>query len=89
MGEFLAFRRYLTPIFIQVLFWLGFAGIVIGLLIMGINAMGYGGQGVAMGFVMIFLGIPLMVVMWRVYCEILIVLFRMLETLQSIDQKTR
>lgn len=86
MGEFLAFRRYLTPAFIQVLFWIGFAAIVIFMLYAGINAMR---GSVIIGLLFIIIGIPLMIILWRVYCEILIVFFRILESLQSIDQKTR
>ena len=88
MGDFLTFRKFMTPVFIQVIFWIGVAGIIIlGFvsLIAGLSSSGGAVSGV-LGF---FLGIPIGLVLWRVYCEILMVFFRMLERLESIDNKSR
>jgi hypothetical protein len=90
MGDFLAFRRFLTPVFIQVIFWIGVVAIALGLLISGIIAMTGGtSSGVIGGLLMILIGIPLGLIYWRVVCEIMIVGFRMLDAMQSIDQKMR
>lgn len=89
MGDFFAFRKFITPVFIQVIFWIGVAGIILGLFIAGIRLMSFGGNAVVIGLLEIIIGIPLALIFWRVWCEIVLVAFRMLEALRSIDQKTR
>ena len=82
LRDFLTFRRMITPLLIQALFWILSAIVmIIGvvLLIVGDGP----GQRVA-GFLMIFLG-PLAV---RVYLEIFMVAFRINETLTDIRAYT-
>lgn len=79
MGEFLSFRKMITPIIIQILFWIGVVATVVG----GLGLM-IGGQGFG-GLLFLLLG-PLFV---RVYCEILILFFRMNETLTEIKNNTQ
>jgi ABC-type uncharacterized transport system permease subunit len=81
MSDFWAFRTMVTPVIIQVLFWVGVivcvvAGLV--MIVMGIKLSG--DQMVLKGVLLAILG-PLGV---RVYCEILIVFFRINETLTEI-----
>ncbi len=81
MSDFWAFRTMVTPVIIQVLFWVGvivciIAGLV--MIVMGIKLTG--DQMVLKGVLLAILG-PLGV---RVYCEILIVFFRINETLTEI-----
>ena len=81
MSDFWAFRTMVTPVIIQVLFWVGvivciIAGLV--MIVMGIKLPG--DQMVLKGVLLAILG-PLGV---RVYCEILIVFFRINETLTEI-----
>jgi hypothetical protein len=84
MNDFLAFRTMVTPVIIQIIFWIG----VIACLIAGAGMMVYGayyyqlglGRYLWRGFLLFILG-PLAV---RVYCEILIVFFRINETLTEI-----
>jgi hypothetical protein len=78
MSEFLSFKRMLTPAFIQVIFWLGVAFCVIGGIVMIANPI-MPGQDV-MGILLLLLG-PIVV---RIYCEIVIVLFRINENLTDI-----
>lgn len=82
MKDFLAFRTMLTPIIIQAVFWLG-AGfcVIIGLIyiLTGVGQYG-GGPNVLKGVLLLFLG-PIGV---RIYCEILIIFFRINETLTEI-----
>ncbi|MBU0516394.1 MAG: DUF4282 domain-containing protein [Proteobacteria bacterium] len=76
-GEFLSFRRMITPIIIQILFWIGVVVSVIAGLVMLIRGAASGG-GAAMvisGLLWMFLG-P---VMTRVYCEMIVILFRIEE----------
>ena len=85
--EFLSFRRMITPVIIQILFWIGVVLCVIGGLIgIAVGATShYGGGGQVLGgLIMLLLG-PVLV---RVYCEILIVFFRINETLTDIRKNT-
>ncbi len=66
MGEYLAFRRMITPVFIQVIFWLAVLAIVIAAIAQFAN-------GSAIGGILTLIFGPLFV---RVYAEILIVIFR-------------
>ena len=84
MSDFWAFRTMVTPVIIQILFWIG----AILCLITGAIMVIYGanhfqeGQGPYLwkGMLIFVLG-PLGV---RVYCEILIIFFRINETLTEI-----
>ena len=82
MKDFLAFRTMLTPVIIQAIFWLGAAVCVIAGLVFILSGVGQygGGPNVIKGFVLLFLG-PMAV---RIYCEILIIFFRINETLTEI-----
>lgn len=79
MNDFLGFRKMITPVVIQVVFWLG--------LLMNLGAsiyvMSRGGLSILFGFLMIFFG-SLMV---RVYCELIILLFRIYDSLRAIERK--
>uniref|UniRef100_A0A7V4G906 DUF4282 domain-containing protein n=1 Tax=Desulfobacca acetoxidans TaxID=60893 RepID=A0A7V4G906_9BACT len=81
MSDFLSFRTMITPVIIQIVFWIGVVGCVLaglGTMIVGSR---YGGSGsVLYGLFILVLG-PLLV---RIYCELLIVFFRMNETLTEI-----
>jgi hypothetical protein len=76
MNEFLSFRKMITPLFIQVIFWLMVGICVIG----GIITMAQGGASIFAGLMMIVVG-PLFI---RIYCELLIVLFRIYDELVGI-----
>jgi hypothetical protein len=83
MDDFLKFRKMITPAIIQVLFWVGVAVTVIGSLITMAASFGRYGGGVGTflgGLLMLVLG-PVVV---RIYCELLILFFRMNETLTEI-----
>ena len=84
MEDFLKFRKMITPTIIQVLFWVGVAGFVIMGLVTMANSFSARGFNVLLGF---FGGLLVMVVgavIWRVYCELLMLFFRMNETLNDI-----
>jgi hypothetical protein len=82
MGEFLTFQKMITPIVIQIIFWI----LVVVVVIAGIVALFSGGiQGVLTGLVMIILG-PVIV---RIYCELIILWFRIYEQLNDIKQNTQ
>jgi hypothetical protein len=76
MKDFLAFRTMVTPVIIQIVFWVGVASCVIA----GIFLLA---AGKVQGLLVILLG-PLAV---RIYCEILIIFFRINETLSEIKEQ--
>lgn len=79
MRDFLAFRTMLTPIIIQIIFWIG---VVVCVMVGFVFIFGQlGGEfSTIKGFLIILLG-PIGV---RIYCELLIIFFRMNETLTEI-----
>lgn len=83
MNEFLTFRKMITPMIIQILFWI-FAAITV---ITGLVAVvaGEDMNNRLGGIIMIFVG-PIMV---RIYCEILIVIFRINDSLREIEKNTK
>jgi len=83
MEDFIKFRKMITPVIIQILFWVGVAGSILGGLVtmfMSFNAYNGGAMVFVGGLAMIIFG-PIAV---RIYCELLILLFRMNETLTDI-----
>ncbi|MGH7111350.1 MAG: DUF4282 domain-containing protein [Stellaceae bacterium] len=81
MGDFLRFETMITPVLIQVIFWLA----VVIAIIAGIVRIGHGGAGgIAEGIALIILG-PILA---RIYAELLIVWFRIFGHLRQIDRKT-
>jgi len=93
MQQFISFDKMITPTIIKILFWIGVAlsGLfAIILIFTGLGQMFSGfGEGFY-GFLMVLLGLASFVVgtlMSRIYCELLIVVFKMQEALSSIDRK--
>ena len=83
MGDFLRFETMITPIVIQAIFWIA----LVVLLIVGIVQIvaSDGGAGVATGLATIILG-PILA---RIYCEIIIVFFRINDHLRAIQHNTQ
>lgn len=86
MGEFLSFNKMLTPTLIKIIFFVG-CGISVlaglGIIISGMNAYDGGGFMVLLGLIVIVVG-PFLT---RVYCELLIVLFKMHENLRIVAKQ--
>ena len=83
LNSFLHFDKMITPSIIKFIFWIGSAISVLAGLVQIINgASSYYGGGylVFMGILMIVLG-PVLI---RIYCELLILFFKIYETLQEI-----
>ncbi len=94
MKKFIIFDAMITPFIIKILFWLGVAAsVVFGLLISlgGLGTMFSGFQGSVFPGFMAFLGglfiIVVGILISRVYCELIIIFFKMQEKLTSIDEK--
>ena len=88
MDDFLNFRKMLTPVIIRILFWIGVAiSVLVGLggILKGIGSDYGGGAMVFMGLLWLLIG-PVIV---RVYCELLIVIFSINDTLTDIRNDLR
>ncbi|MGY4688568.1 DUF4282 domain-containing protein [Salibacterium sp. K-3] len=86
MNNFLNFNTMITPVIIKVIFWIGVVLSIIGGLIqffIGMTADFGGGGQVFLGLLTIVLG-PLFT---RIYCELLIIFFKMQESLHQINGK--
>lgn len=82
MEDFFSFRKMITPLIIKILFWVGVAfSVIAGLVIIISSFTARGGGGLFLyGLLIILLG-P---VITRIYCEILILFFRMHDSLIEI-----
>jgi len=76
--DYLTFKKMITPTIIQILFWVLVAAVVIA----GLIAMTQRG-GFLSGLLMVILG-PILV---RVYMEIIMVMFKINEAVQTIAKK--
>jgi hypothetical protein len=80
MNEYLSFRRFITPTMIQIIFWIGIAGIVLASLMMivrGLDAPYGGGSLLLMGLLYLVFGS----LFWRIWCELLLIIFRIYDEL--------
>lgn len=93
--NFMSFERMITPIIIKILFWIGLIGSAISglvifftLLIGGISNRGFGAiiGGFLLGILLGILAFALGALVTRIYCELLILAFRINETLTDIKQ---
>ena len=79
MNDILNFRKMITPVIIQGLFLLGCLMVIIyGIMMMASDQ-----------FMMGLISIPVGIVVVRVYCELMILLFRIHGTLEEIRDNTR
>lgn len=87
MNDFLAFRKMITPLIIQIIFWIGVAVCVLVGLASIIAGVGnhYGGGSQVLGGVLVLILGPLAV---RVNCELLIIIFRIHDRLVDIRDNT-
>jgi hypothetical protein len=79
-GEFISFRFLITPTIITIVYVIGAVLITLGAL--GALA-GGGGSGLVFGLLFFFFGN----LYWRVILEFVVVLFRMNDSLRSIDRR--
>lgn len=78
MEEFARFDKMLTPGLIKVIFWLGL-GIDAIVSLGAIRALG------GLGFLLVLVAAPLFALLWRVFCERIIITFKIHEELQRIS----
>lgn len=77
-SDFFTFRRMVTPIIIQVIFWVGAAICVLAALAAVL------GRGLIYGPLLVIPAAAAALLILRIYCELLILFFRMNETLTDI-----
>ncbi|KKB36202.1 DUF4282 domain-containing protein [Bacillus thermotolerans] len=81
MSSLTSFDRMITPAIIKIIFWIGVvASIIWGIVLL---ASGGGAGAVITGLLTIILG-PIAV---RVYCELLIISFKIYDSLRHIERK--
>jgi hypothetical protein len=80
MNDFLSFRKMITPIFIQIIFWFA----VVMAVIAAFGMMFQGGLNILIGLIFLVVG-PFMA---RIYCELLIIMFRIYDELVAIRTGT-
>ena len=71
MQDFISFRYMITPAFIQIIWLVGSVLIVLG----GLISLIVTGDVVTI-IVGLLVGLPIWLLLWRVYCELVILLFR-------------
>lgn len=80
MGEYLSFDKLITPALVRIVFWLGLAGVLFNALALMFSGSFWTGLGI------LILG-PFVV---RIWCEIMIVIFQINNTLTEIrDNQNR
>lgn len=88
MGAFLSFDKFVTPAVIKVVYWIGIVLIVIsGALWAFSSAQFYGVSpiGTVIGaIIFVILG----VLFWRVYCELVMLFFKIYDELVGIRKNT-
>jgi hypothetical protein len=77
MNDYLTFDKFITPLIIQILFWIGVAGYVLLGLYMIVQGAGL------QGLLLLLFG-PLF---WRIMTELMLVSFKILEALQDIRRQ--
>lgn len=83
MGKFFSFDKMITPIIIKLFFWLG----VLGIILFGISSIVFGAIAKSGGWIQIVIGIVCLFlgpIFIRIYCEMLIVFFKVQESLIQI-----
>ena len=80
----------ITPVIIQILFWLGVISCILGGIgMMGVGVLSLGGRTATNGIMTMLTGVGILILgplVVRIYCEIMIVLFRMNETMTDISK---
>ena len=85
MQDLISFKKFITPGFMQVIFWILVAANTISAIILMFSAGSpyVGGGAVVLGLLQLILG-PIFI---RVACEVTIVIFRIYETLDEMRKR--
>jgi len=85
MHDYLTFRRFITPVIIQIIFWIGVGvSVILGITMIAASAGAFRGAiGIVNGLIVLFVG-PIAV---RVICELIMAVFRIHEALVKGDDR--
>ncbi len=86
MFDYLSFDRFITPSIIQVVFVLGLLLIALGTLIRVI--FGIWTFSIFSGVILPLIAMCAMALLWRIYCELILVFFDMRDKLATIAGRT-
>lgn len=84
------FDTMITPMIIKILFWVGVVASVLaglGIALPGLGLMAYSGFEGFITFIGGLIVIAIGLLVTRVYCELLIIFFKMHESLQRMNEK--
>jgi hypothetical protein len=84
MGAFLSFDKFVTPAVIKVIYWIGIVGIVISAIVWAIAATRYS----AFAPIGAIIGAILSLFLWRVYCELIMLWFKIYDEMAGIRKNT-
>ena len=85
MSDFLSFDRFITPSIIRVVFVLGLLLIAIGTLIRVV--IGIWTFSIGAGVILPLIAMCVLALLWRIYCELILVFFDMREKLTTIASR--
>lgn len=86
MPSFLTFDRFITPTIIHVVFVLGLVIIVIETVVRVVY--GISGENIVYGVIMPLIAMCVVALLWRIYCEVILVFFDMRDKLATIAGRT-
>ncbi len=95
IGDLFQFDRFIAPMLIKIVYWIGLVFIVLGTLayMFGMSMMssyGYGGGGAGVGTILFgLIGGAAWVLIWRILCEVWIVIFSINDRLGIIAERDR
>lgn len=90
MEEYLSFRKMVTPVVIQILFWILAGLVILGGVLYFILSLASGRiEAILMTMAGVVIVVPLYILFIRIYCEVLIVIFRMNDTLGDIHHELK
>jgi hypothetical protein len=84
MSAFLSFDKLITPSVIKVIYWLGIVSLVIGAVVAAVA----GFKESPLAPVGAVIGLVVALFVWRVYCELIMLGFKIYEELMGIRQNT-
>jgi len=87
MFNFLSFDRFITPTIIHVVFALGLVIIALGTVIRVIY--GISTNDIFDGVIMPLIAMCVLALLWRIYCEVILVFFDMRDKLKDIAERPR